>query len=76
MAAGEWPVDDNPLHNAPHTAQELIADQWDHPYGRETAAYPVDGLRGDKYFAPVSRVDNSYGDRNVVCACPPIEAYQ
>jgi len=76
VASNEWPLDDNPLHNAPHTAEEVVADEWDHPYGREEAAYPAVGLRGDKYWPPVSRVDNSYGDRNLACACPPIEAYR
>ncbi len=76
VAAGEWPADDNPLHNAPHTAEDVVADEWPHPYSRELAAYPVDGLRGDKYWSPVGRIDNAYGDRHVVCACPPIEAYQ
>ncbi len=76
VASGEWPPDDNPLHNAPHTAQEATADDWDHPYSREEAVYPVAGLSGDKYWPPVSRIDNSYGDRNLSCSCPPIEAYE
>ena len=75
VAAGEWPTDDNPLHNAPHTAEDVVADEWPHPYARELAAYPVDSLRGDKYWSPVGRIDNVYGDRNVMCACPPIEDY-
>ncbi|CAN5454461.1 aminomethyl-transferring glycine dehydrogenase [soil metagenome] len=75
IASGEWPVDDNPLSNAPHTAEDVVADGWARPYPRELAAYPAPGLRGDKYWPPVSRVDNPYGDRNLVCACPPIEAY-
>jgi glycine dehydrogenase len=76
VVAGEWPLEDSPLHNAPHTAEDVVADDWSHPYSRELAAYPVAGLRGDKYWPPVGRIDNAYGDRNVVCACPPIEAYQ
>ncbi len=76
VAAGEWPLDDNPLHNAPHTAEDVVADEWPHPYPRELAAYPVDSLRGDKYWSPVGRVDNAYGDRHVMCACPPMETYQ
>ncbi len=72
---GEWPRDDNPLVNAPHTAQDVAADEWDHPYGRELAAYPIAGLRTDKYWPPVSRVDGVGGDRNLICACPPLEAY-
>jgi glycine dehydrogenase len=74
VAGGAWPVDDNPLRNAPHTAQMLIRE-WDHPYSRELAAYPVDSLRSDKYWSPVRRIDGAYGDRHLVCSCPPIEAY-
>ncbi len=75
VQAGEWPADDNPLHNAPHTAEDLAADDWSHPYGRELAAYPVPALRRDKYWVPVSRIDGAYGDRNVMCSCPPLEAF-
>ena len=71
----EWPKDDNPLRHAPHTAEDVVADNWNHAYSRETAAFPVSGLRVSKYFPPVSRIDAAYGDRNLVCACPPIEAY-
>jgi len=75
VAKGEWPRDDNPLVNAPHTAEDTLADNWEHPYSRMEAAFP-DGMKGDsaKYWPPVSRIDNVYGDRNLVCACPPIEA--
>ncbi len=72
---GEWPADDNPLHNAPHTAEDLMSDDWSHPYPRSLGAYPSDQPRGTKYWAPVSRVDQVYGDRNLVCSCPPMEAY-
>ena len=72
---GEWPADDNPLHNAPHTAEDLMSDDWSHPYPRSLGAYPSDQSRGTKYWAPVSRVDQVYGDRNLVCSCPPMEAY-
>ncbi len=75
VASGEWPADDNPLRNAPHTAEVLTATQWDHPYPRETAAYPVPGLRRSKYFPPVGRIDGAHGDRNLMCTCPPIEAF-
>jgi glycine dehydrogenase len=75
IAAGEWPRDDNPLINAPHTAADVVADRWDHPYSRETAAYPLDSLRLDKYWPPVGRVDGVSGDRNLVCSCPPLSAY-
>ena len=73
---GEWPRDDNPLKNAPHTADAVAADAWPHPYGREVAAFPLPALRAGKYWPPVARVDNVYGDRHVVCTCPPIEDYE
>ena len=75
VAAGEWPRDDNPLKNAPHTIEELASDHWDHVYDRTTAGWPVKELRLGKFFAPVARVDNVYGDRNLVCSCPPIETW-
>jgi glycine dehydrogenase len=75
IASAEWPADDNPLCNAPHTAVDLIADKWKHPYDRSLAAYPVPGLRAAKYFPPVGRVDGVKGDRNLICTCLPVEAY-
>lgn len=76
VGAGEWPVDDNPLANAPHTAESVIAGEWTHPYDRERAVYPVHTLvHGGKYWPPVRRIDQAYGDRNLVCACPPVEAF-
>ena len=75
IAAGKLDKADNPLKMAPHTCEEVIADTWAHAYGREQAAYPVPGLRDSKYWPTVSRVDNAYGDRNLVCSCPPIEEY-
>ncbi|MWV50458.1 aminomethyl-transferring glycine dehydrogenase [Rathayibacter sp. VKM Ac-2803] len=75
VGAGEWPVDDNPLRGAPHTAECLVAEEWTHPYSREEAVYPVRSLVRGKYWPPVRRVDQAYGDRNLVCACPPIEAF-
>ncbi len=72
---GEWPRDDNPLKNAPHTAAALLAADWPHAYSREQAAYPVASLRRGKYWAPVGRVDNAYGDRNLFCACVPTSAW-
>ena len=72
---GEWPVEDSPLRRAPHPAADLLTDTWDRPYGREQAAYPIAGLADDKYWTPVGRIDAVYGDRNVVCSCPPLEAY-
>jgi glycine dehydrogenase len=75
LAAGRWSVDDNPLVGAPHTAQAVIVGEWDHPYTREEAVYPVKALIRGKYWPPVRRIDQAYGDRNLVCACPPIEAF-
>jgi glycine dehydrogenase len=72
---GEWPREDNPLKNAPHTAAALLAADWPHAYSREQAAYPVASLRRGKYWAPVGRVDNAYGDRNLFCACVPTSAW-
>jgi len=72
---GERDRDDNVLKNAPHTAQMLLAEEWHHDYPRQQAAYPVASLRDGKYWPPVARVDNAYGDRNLVCACLPVEAY-
>jgi glycine dehydrogenase len=75
VEAGEWPKDDNPLTNAPHTAEALLAADWPHPYTREQAAYPTPALRRQKYWSPVGRVDNVWGDRNLSCSCPPMSAY-
>jgi len=75
VAAGEWSHDESPLANAPHPAEDVVAATWEHPYSREEAAYPLAGLRAAKYWVPVSRIDSVYGDRNVVCACPPVEVY-
>ncbi|WP_240741373.1 aminomethyl-transferring glycine dehydrogenase [Microbacterium oleivorans] len=75
VAAGEWPANDNPLVNAPHSAASVITSEWAHPYPRETAVYPVPSIVRTKYWPPVRRIDNAYGDRNLVCACPPIEAF-
>ncbi|MCA0439648.1 MAG: aminomethyl-transferring glycine dehydrogenase [Proteobacteria bacterium] len=72
VETGAWPQDDNPLKNAPHTAESLLAGDWSHPYTREAAAFPVKSLRGAKYWAPVGRVDNVYGDRNLFCSCVPM----
>jgi glycine dehydrogenase len=72
---GEWTEDSAPLRGAPHTAADVVADDWSRAYTREQAAFPVASLRADKYWPPVSRIDNVYGDRHVMCSCPPIEAY-
>jgi glycine dehydrogenase len=75
VAAGRWPADDNPLVHAPHTAESVIVGEWSHAYSREEAVYPVRGLVHRKYWPPVRRIDQAYGDRNLVCACPPVEAF-
>jgi glycine dehydrogenase len=72
---GEADPKDNPVKRAPHTADLLLGD-WDRPYGKEQAFFPAPWVREDKYWPPVGRVDNAYGDRHLVCACPPMEAYQ
>ncbi|MEZ5180668.1 MAG: hypothetical protein R2702_02130 [Acidimicrobiales bacterium] len=73
VGAGEWPADDNPLRHAPHTVSCLVGP-WDHPYTREEAAFPSPTVRhGDRYWPPVRRIDGGYGDRNLVCSCPPVE---
>jgi glycine dehydrogenase len=74
VAAGEWPADDNPLVNAPHTAEMLTRD-WAHPYTREEACYPDPGLRRMKYWSPVRRIESAYGDRHLVVTCPPVTEY-
>jgi glycine dehydrogenase len=71
---GEWPLEDSPLRRAPHTAEDLLGD-WDRPYPREFGAFPVAGLRSQKYFPTVSRIDGAQGDRHLVCSCEPLEAY-
>jgi glycine dehydrogenase len=76
VASGEWPADDNPLVHAPHTAEDVLADAWTRPYPRELGAYPLDAVRAVKYWPPVGRIDGAYGDRNVVCSCPPLDAYR
>lgn len=75
VAAGEWPAEDNPLVNAPHTAASVIEGEWNHAYSREVAVYPERDLVRTKYWPPVRRIDQAYGDRNLVCACPPLEAF-
>jgi glycine dehydrogenase len=75
VAAGVWPVDDNPLRGAPHTAECLMTAEWDHPYTREQAAYPLGKEFRPKVWPPVRRIDGAYGDRNLVCTCPPVEAF-
>ena len=73
---GNSDLKDNPLVNAPHTALHVTSDDWSHSYSREQAAYPADWLKAHKYWPSVGRVDNAFGDRNLVCTCPPIEDYE
>ena len=75
VAVGIYPKDDNPLVNAPHTTEVLLVEIWNHAYTRERAAYPLASLRHNKYWPPVGRVDDVYGDRNIMCTCPPMESY-
>jgi glycine dehydrogenase len=75
VESGEWPQDDNPLKNAPHTAASIAAAEWRHPYSRATAVFPVAGLELRKYWPPVGRVDNVHGDRNLFCSCVPVTAW-
>ncbi len=75
VGSGAWPAEDNPLRNAPHTAECLLVTDWDHPYSREQAAYPLGKAFRPKVWPPVRRIDAAYGDRNLVCSCPPVEAF-
>ncbi len=75
IEAGEWTREDNPLRHAPHTAEVLSAETWDRAYSREQAAFPAPWVKAAKFWPSVSRVDDAFGDRNLVCSCPPIEAY-
>ncbi len=75
VEAGQWPQDNNPLKHAPHTAASLMGADWDRPYSRETGAFPLASLKQVKYWPPVGRVDNVYGDRNLFCSCVPVSDY-
>jgi glycine dehydrogenase len=83
VESGEWTREDNPLVNAPHTQGQVTDDEWPHPYSRRLAAFPT-GLHAgpihahgaDKYWPPVARIDGAYGDRNLVCSCPPPEEFE
>lgn len=75
VGSGAWPADDNPLRGAPHTA-DALGGEWDHAYTREEAVFPAGVSAADKYWPPVRRIDQAYGDRNLVCSCPPLDAYE
>jgi glycine dehydrogenase len=76
IESGTLDRNDNPLKNAPHTSEMVVADKWTHRYSREVAAFPSDLTRDHKFWPAVARVDNVYGDRHVVCNCPPVTAYE
>ncbi|MFW0771791.1 aminomethyl-transferring glycine dehydrogenase [Paenarthrobacter nitroguajacolicus] len=76
VAGGDFTVEKSPLRNAPHTAAAVVSSDWDRDYPREQAAFPVHHLKQDKYFPPVGRIDGAAGDRNLVCSCPPLEAFE
>lgn len=77
VESGEFDAENNPLRNAPHTAEDLLSDTWDKPYSRYLAAYPYgDSRRVAKYWPPVGRIDNAWGDKHLICSCPPLTDYQ
>ncbi|MEP0071615.1 MAG: aminomethyl-transferring glycine dehydrogenase [Marinomonas sp.] len=76
VQSGDWTLEDNPLVNAPHTANSLLSTEWEHGYSRQEAAYPLSWIKARKYWPPVGRIDNVYGDRNLFCECPPIDGYE
>ncbi|NDB00707.1 MAG: glycine dehydrogenase (aminomethyl-transferring), partial [Betaproteobacteria bacterium] len=75
IESGEWPQNNNPLKHAPHTAAALLGADWDRPYPRELGAFPLASLKHSKYWPPISRIDNVYGDRHLFCSCVPVSAY-
>ena len=75
IESGHWPQDNNPLKHAPHTAASLLGGEWNRPYSRETGGFPLASLKQVKYWPPVGRVDNVYGDRNLSCSCVPVTDY-
>jgi len=76
VAEGKMKAADSPLHHAPHTADSLLVETWDRPYTREAAAFPMAELKDNKYWPPVGRIDQVYGDRHLVCSCPPLSDYE
>ena len=75
VETGEWSKTDNPLKNAPHTQYVICADEWNHAYSRTEAAFPIGYLLNQKFWPSIGRINNTYGDRNLVCTCEPMEAY-
>ena len=76
IASGEFDAEDNPLKNAPHTMEEVCGDLWEHSYSREIAAFPYAYSRANKFWPTVTRVNNSHGDRNLICTCAPVSSYE
>ena len=76
IESGEWDRENNPLKQAPHTQAVVTADEWTRPYSRQTAAFPVARLREFKFWPAVGRIEDAYGDRNLVCSCPPVEDHE
>jgi glycine dehydrogenase len=76
VASGRLPRDNNPLKNAPHTALDLVDEDWKRPYRRAEGCFPLKSIITDKYWSPVNRVDNIHGDRNLMCSCAPIDEFQ
>ena len=75
IADGKYHQNDNPIKNAPHTATHIASDNWPHRYSRNEAVYPANHLKSHKYWPPVGRIDNAFGDRNLICTCPPASEY-
>ena len=73
---GEWDKENNPLKNAPHPAEDLTDPKWEYLYPKEIAFYPLESSRQKKYWPPTARIDNVFGDRNLVCSCPPMEIFE
>jgi glycine dehydrogenase len=76
IESGKYPKDNNPLKNAPHTAELATSEAWHQPYSREVAVFPAPWTKVHKFWPPISRVNDVHGDRNLVCSCPPIDAYE
>jgi glycine dehydrogenase len=76
VESGEWDATDNPLHNAPHTLADMCDNNWNRSYDRQLAAYPVDAVAKDKFWPTVNRIDDVYGDRNLICSCPDLDSYR
>ena len=76
VESGEWNDSDNPLHNAPHTLDDICDSEWNRSYDRQLAAYPVEAVRRNKFWPTVNRIDDVFGDRNLICSCPTVDSYR